>query len=315
MKCLKYQFMSPLFSQVVCDALPDANDGGIELDHECTLTLFNKHSEIEAFLEHNMEDLVDCVPELLKEKVIKAEFGHHCAIDGGLRLLTEITVKGETRLSTDDECILRNWITGQLSDGWGESIEQEVVIEQDVSNPTLSFDEDECEFVTDEGYDTARYYLIPWNAHRWSLALLDIEEVEVDIEDDSAPIKLVHSFALPQPHKGLRLINIYAGSSADMEVFLNALSNLRGLNTHHQIESMTHPKFCNCSRYYIAIYHEGFQTGIYPTIGIKDEESGYKWIFEDTGEILQHTLEGESMQECDDDISAWMIQELIINHH
>ena len=315
MKCLKYQFMSPLYGEVMCDALIEAYEGRVELDEESTLTLFNNHSEFEAFLDDHMEDLAEYVPEQLKERVIKAEFGHHCAMDAGLRLLTEVTVKGESRLSTKEECELREWITGQLSDGWGESIEQRAVMTKYVDYHILRLDE-EGELVEEEECEEARYFFKPWISGRWSLVLFDIEEVEVDIEDDSMPpIKLVHSFALPQPYKGLRLINIYAGSAEDMKVFLSAISNLRGLNTHHHIVSMQNPKFCNCSRYYIAVYHEGFQTGIYPTIGIKDEESGYKWIFEDTGEIMQHTLEGESMQECDDDISSWMIQELIINHH
>ena len=317
MKCCKYQFITPLFSQVIAEALDDAYDGTIELNEECTLTLFNRHSEFEAFLEQHMEDLVQHIPEQLKEQVIKAEFGHHCSRDGGLHLLTEITVKGEYRLSTEEECCLREWITGQLSDGWGESLEQQVVIEQEVNHPTISFDEDECEFVTDEGYDTARYYLMPWNSRRWSIALMDIETVEVDIEDDyMAPIKLVHSFALPQPNRGLRLINIYAGASDDMEVFLRVLNKKYGLDTRHQIEAFTNPGFCYCSRFYIAIYHDGISTGIYPTIGINDVESHYKWMFEDTGELIRNTLRDyDSTAEFDADIAPWMIQEIIINHH
>lgn len=180
MKCLKYYFLSPLYGYIQCYALLGYKDNQRDLDPTAMLKLYNKHTELGNFLLNNMEDLSEYVPESLKQSVIKAEFGNVCMHDNQLFLMTEVTIRGIFRLSTEQEVQLREWITGQLSDGWGESLEQTSFLEQCIYWPEVSYDEDECRFVDESEECTAKFFCTPWVYDKdWSLRLFDTEIQEL----------------------------------------------------------------------------------------------------------------------------------------
>lgn len=188
MKCIKLTYISPLHGSVQCEDLIEENYGRIDFGSEGVYALYNRNYCVEEMLTSCIEDLVDHIPHKLKEVVIKAVFGKYNTIDGSVFLATEIYVKRQ--LDAEEGTLLEEWITGQLSDGWGEGVEQNAVFEEIITVNTRSFNEDECVFEEDCYNTTAFYYIHPWCCEDWSLELGGNEEVELDIY---CPEPIVHS--------------------------------------------------------------------------------------------------------------------------
>ena len=184
MKCFKYTFKSPLNGTVYCEGLVEEDDNRVDFGPYGVLQLYNRGQDVLMFLTDKLEDLKDYVPQDLKGLVVKAEFGDSVEYRGGLYLLTQVCTRRE--LTEDELDTLANWIRGQLSDGWGESLENEAVFEEDVRFDKTVFDEDTCEFEESYEHHTARYYLHPWQySGNWTLELVSTEPVEMDIKEDN----------------------------------------------------------------------------------------------------------------------------------
>ena len=181
MKCIKNQYMSPLSGSVYCEAIAKYDHNGVDFNAEGALNLYNRHNEFQEFLSNNIEDLVNFIPKELKGIIVKAEFGHTAMQDDKLFLLTEIYT---TRcIDSEENLTIRQWILGQMCDGWGESLAERCIMSEQVNNPTVEFDPDTGQFVSDEGYDMADYYLCPGGSitNVNDIQLLDSEEVELEI--------------------------------------------------------------------------------------------------------------------------------------
>ena len=179
MKCKKFTYLSPLHGSVQCEDLIDTSYGREDFDSEGVFALYNRNYCVEEFLGSCAEDLVQHVPDTLKKLVLKAVFGKYSIIDGSIFLATEIYVKREP--NTEEGTLLEEWITAQLSDGWGEALEQNAVFEEPITVSTKTFNATDCEFEEDCYDTTAFYYLHPWASSDWCLELGEIEEVDVYI--------------------------------------------------------------------------------------------------------------------------------------
>ena len=179
MKFKKYAFITPLFGSIDCEELLPDTDGRIELSPEQMCRMYDKDESLLMFLTDNMENLVHCVPEELKDIVLCAEFGDCAMIEGRMYLVTYIYT--ERSLTEEGIAAVQEWICGQMSDGWGEGLEQRVWKRERVVRPFLYFDEYTLEFEEDKEDCTAEYYVHPWSASDDFLVILEyMEEVEED---------------------------------------------------------------------------------------------------------------------------------------
>lgn len=181
MRHIKLTYKSPMFGSASCQDLESFSLGCIDLNPEMLEQLHDRSDELEQFLKRNTEDLVDCIPEDLEDLVVKAVFGNFTQADEGMCFLTEIYVREEPNHLQHDR--IRNWITGQMSDGWGEGLEQREFMEEDVDWNQPAFDEDECVWSQEEFRATVSYYIHPWVPDKFYLDLIEDQIVELDIPE------------------------------------------------------------------------------------------------------------------------------------
>lgn len=182
MKCEKLTYKSPLYGSVYCEDCIDSPDSRVDFGPYGVLQLYNRGDDLMRFLSDRQEDLKEYVPEELEGLVVKAVFGIDYVEDGKVYLLTEMYVRQEP--TEFQYRLILEWITGQLSDGWGEGLEQQQVLEEKVRFNKPIFDEDTCEFAEEEIHSTAYFYVHPWSSNcNWVLDLVSNETVELDIEE------------------------------------------------------------------------------------------------------------------------------------
>ena len=205
MKCMKLTYKSPLNGSVYCEGLVDEDDNRVDFGPYGVLQLYNRDDRLMRMLSDNCEDLRDCIPEELEGLVVKAVFGIDFVGDSGMYLLTEVYV---SRQPAEREYVdIHQWVVGQLSDGWGEGLEQEAFNFEDVRFSRTVFDEDLCEFTEEEICYTARYYVHPWqHGPGWHLDLISEELVELDVGELEEPTELER--ALKDINDNLALILI-----------------------------------------------------------------------------------------------------------
>jgi hypothetical protein len=178
-KFKKYAFRTPLFGSIDCEELLPDTDGRIELSPEQMCRMYSEDDTLLRFLTDNMENLVHCVPEELKDTVLCAEFGDCAMLAGRMYLVTYIYT--ERSLTDEGIAAVQEWIRGQMSDGWGEGLEQRVWKRERVVRHFLYFDEYTLEFEEDQEDCSAEYYVHPWSASDDFLVILEyVEEVEED---------------------------------------------------------------------------------------------------------------------------------------
>ena len=204
MKIMKYTFRTPLSGSINCEELISEENGRIELSPEQMCRLYDTSEKLLMFLTENAEDLVAYVPEELKGVVLRAEFGDCAMIGGRMYLRTYIWV--EEHLTDSGIEMIQEWITGQMSDGWGEGLEQREWMEKRVQKPCLYFDEYSLEFEEDTETCIASYYVHPWNADTFEIDLEDCEEVEED-----AHFELVATLALPSHNRQVIKLSSHLG--------------------------------------------------------------------------------------------------------
>lgn len=179
MKCKKFTYVSTLHGSVNCEELIQVDDGRVDFGPEGVYSLYNRVNNVGTWLDALEEDLTEYVPLDLKKLIVKAIFGKYIIVDETIQLITEIHVRKTPSVSEYDD--IKEWVTGQLSDGWGESVEQKEVYVEDITVDTLEFDAYTCDFEQDTYKTEATYYIHPWASKDWCMERTDIEESEIDI--------------------------------------------------------------------------------------------------------------------------------------
>lgn len=190
MKLTKYTFRTPLFGSISCEEVLPDTDGCIELSPEQMCRMYDKGPELLLFLSENAQELTSCVPEELEDLILRAEFGECALISGKMWLRTYVWVDGD--LTESGVETIENWITGQMSDGWGEGLEQIAWKTERVRKPVMYFDESSLEFEEDYEYCHVSYYVHPWNSEDFEIYLEDAEDVEED-----AKFEIVATMSVP----------------------------------------------------------------------------------------------------------------------
>ena len=205
MKLMKYTFRTPLFGSIECEELLSDTDGRIELSPEQMARMYVHHGqELMMFLTENSDNLVHCLPEELENVVLCAEFGDFAILGGKMWLRTYIYTEGE--LTATGRTNIQDWICGQMSDGWGEGLEQRAWKDDTVSKVVMYFDDNSLEFEEDHVYCDVSYYVHPWSSEEFYIYLDDCEEVEKDIQ-----YEVVATMALPHHQRQvIKLANGFA---------------------------------------------------------------------------------------------------------
>lgn len=190
MKLTKYTFRTPLFGSIDCEEVLSDTDGRIELSPEQMCKMYDKGAELLIFLSKNADDLSSCVPEELSSLILKAEFGDCALISGKMWLRTYIYTEDDVTDSGLEA--IEEWITGQMSDGWGEGLEQKPWKTERVQKPVVYFDEYSLEFEKDEEFCLTYFYVHPWKSDEFEIYLEDAEDVEEEVE-----LSVVATMSLP----------------------------------------------------------------------------------------------------------------------
>lgn len=213
MKLKKYTFKSPLYGSISCDELFPDTDGVFELSPNGMARLYHYDGEkLMMFLTDNLKDLAAHVPEKFKGLIIRAIFGEFGVQDDMMWLKTEIYAVDD--LSDEGIKSICEWITGQLSDGWGESIEQrEWKRSREIKKSTV-LDEYTLEFEEEEEPVMVYYYINPWNCTEFEVILEDVEEEEWDDGKVVATLNI--------PGREVQVIKI--ATAKDLNVLLNVFN-------------------------------------------------------------------------------------------
>lgn len=292
MKCTKYTYISPLHGTVVCGDIITDDDGRIDFGPDTVFELYHKANSIESYLSERQEDLVECVPDNLKGLVVRALFGRYTIKMDCMYLATEIFTK--RTLTSEEGTLLEEWITGQLSDGWGEGFEQNEVLEERVQIETVEFDTNTCGFEPDSYTTEAYYYLHPWCHEDWELELHSTEEVELDIfceepiihssycriqDDGSYKIRTVYK--VPNKHTAMTFIKNSGHLYSDELIRLIDEQGCLGPEV----------------TIYVVYQNEGILCKFLPIIGLVNEDTYFARLFEidmESGEIdMQEFADGK----------------------
>lgn len=179
MKCKKFTYVSTLHGSVESDELITNGIGRIDFGCDGVYSLYNRSEEVATWFNELYEELTKYVPEEFKELIVKAIFGKYIVVDGTVQLLTEIHVRQEPTPQQYDK--IQEWVIGQLSDGWGEGVEQKEALVETVKVNSTEFDTDTCDFEECSYRIEAKYYIHPWTSKGWCIECTGLEESDIDI--------------------------------------------------------------------------------------------------------------------------------------
>lgn len=186
MKTTHFRFKTPCYGRIYGDGVfegtPYENEGQ-DIDASVMATLYERYPELSQFLDRNKEEMTQYIDSENKplEDVVRLELGDYGVFNGQFCLVHHVWIKGQLdEISEEEIHAVEEYIMGQLSDGWGEGLEQREWMDQDVEWSRLYFDEYSAEFEEEYFRDNVSYYLVPWNSGV-EITRLDYEECELEV--------------------------------------------------------------------------------------------------------------------------------------
>ena len=186
MKTTHFRFKTPcrgrIYDDGVFEGTPYENEGQ-EISSTTMARLYARCPELSQFLERNKEEMTQYIDSENKplEDVVRLELGDYGVFNGRFYLIHHVWIKGQIdEISEEELQAVEEYIMGQLSDGWGEGLEQREWLNHPVEWSRTYFDEDSADFEEEHFRGTASYYVVPWNAEM-TITQLDSEECELDV--------------------------------------------------------------------------------------------------------------------------------------
>ena len=186
MKTTHFRFKTPCYGRIygesVFEGTPYESEGQ-DIDASVMATLYERYPELSQFLDRNKEEMTQYIDSENKplEDVVRLELGDYGVFNGRFCLVHHVWIKGQLdEISEEEIHAVEEYIMGQLSDGWGEGLEQREWMDHDVEWSRLYFDTDSAEFEEEYFRDNVSYYLVPWNT-KMEITRLDYEECELDV--------------------------------------------------------------------------------------------------------------------------------------
>ena len=186
MKTTHFRFKTPCYGRIYGDSVFEGTpyeSEGQDIDASVMANLYEKYYELPDFLERNKEEMTQYIDSENKplEDVIRLELGDYGVFNGQFCLVHHVWIKGQLdEISEEEIHAVEEYIMGQLSDGWGEGLEQREWMSQYVEWRQPYFDTDSAEFEEECFRDNVSYYLVPWNS-RMEITRLDYEECEIEV--------------------------------------------------------------------------------------------------------------------------------------
>ena len=186
MKTTHFRFMTPCYGRIYGDTVFEGTpyeSEGQEIDAAAMARLYEWHPQLSQFLERNKEEMTQYIDSENKplEDVVRLELGDYGVFNGQFCLVHHVWIKGQLdEISEEEIQAVEEYIMGQLSDGWGEGLEQRAWLTQSVEWTRPYFDEYSADFEEEYFSDTVSYYLVPWNS-AIEITQLDSEECELDV--------------------------------------------------------------------------------------------------------------------------------------
>ena len=186
MKTTHFRFSTPchgrIYGDKVFEGTPYEVDGQ-EIDATVVANLYKWHPQLSQFLERNKEEMTQYIDSENKplEDVVRLELGDYGVFNGQFCLVHHVWIKGQLdEISEEEIQAVEEYIMGQLSDGWGEGLEQREWLDHSIEWSRPYFDEDSADFEEEYFRDTVSYYLAPWKSEM-KITQLDSEECELDV--------------------------------------------------------------------------------------------------------------------------------------
>ena len=186
MKTTHFRFKTPCYGRIygesVFEGTPYESEGQ-DIDASVMATLYERYPELSQFLDRNKEEMTQYIDSENKplEDVVRLELGDYGVFNGRFCLVHHVWIKGQLdEISEEEIHAVEEYIMGQLSDGWGEGLEQREWMDHDVEWSRLYFDTDSAEFEEEYFRDNVSYYLEPWNS-KMEITRLDYEEFELEV--------------------------------------------------------------------------------------------------------------------------------------
>ncbi len=187
MKTTHLRFTSPcqcrIYAEEAFYGTPFQEEGQL-LDSFKTAHLYERYSDLSIFLNHEQEEVTEFLDSKFIEKtdVVKMLLGDYGVFNGEFCLVHHVWVKGQLdEISEDAISEIQDYISGQLSDGWGESLEQISWMEDQIHWTVPYFDEYTLEWEEEERSSEVSYNLEPWGRGVF-VTYMDNEPCELAIE-------------------------------------------------------------------------------------------------------------------------------------
>ena len=130
MKTTHFRFRTPCYGRIYGDSVFEGTpyeSEGQDIDASVMADLYERHPQLSQFLEGNKEEMTPYIDSGNKplDFVIRLELGDYGVFDGRFCLVHHVWIKGQRdEISEEEIQAVEEYIMGQLSDGWGEGLEQ-----------------------------------------------------------------------------------------------------------------------------------------------------------------------------------------------